>query len=73
MDYRMVEELNNYIKKRLNEEKTENSEVEKPKVNKKLMANTVVSSGNGFVDALLIISIIATEISVGLVYLFLHM
>ncbi|HBA37892.1 MAG TPA: hypothetical protein DCY94_04135 [Firmicutes bacterium] len=72
MDYRMVEELNNYI---------ESKEAETPIVapkrmpNKKgsrLLRDTAISSGNGYVDALLIAGIIATEMSIGLIYLFLH-
>lgn len=39
---------------------------------KKLGANTIITSGNGFIDALLIISIIVTEISIGMIYYFLH-
>ena len=70
MDYRMVKELNSYIKSRMLEE--EQKEIEGVK-KKKLTLNTSISSGNGFVDALLIISIIATELSVGLIYLFLHL
>lgn len=71
MDARMVEKLNKYIKDKLEEEK----EVEEilPKVYKKTRLNTAVSSGNGYVDALLIASIIATELSIGFIYLFLHM
>lgn len=69
MDYRMVEELNSYItSKQALEVKDE--PVEKKKFN--LFANTALSSGNGFVDAILIASIIATEFSIGLIYLFLH-
>ena len=72
MDYRMVEELNNYINSKLEITVSE----EKPKrslSDLKLTRNTVLSSGNGFVDALLIAGVIATEISIGLIYLFLHM
>ena len=68
MDYRMVNELNNYIKKRLMEE--QNQEIQENGKTMKLKPTTVISSGNGFVDALMIISIIATEISIGLIYLF---
>lgn len=67
MDYRMVDELNKYIRSKLKEgnEDSGNSK-------KRIGANTIITSGNGFVDALLIISIIATEISIGLIYYFLN-
>ena len=67
MDYRMVDELNKYIKAKLKEDDEESG---KPK--KKVTADTIITSGNGFVDALLIISIIVTEVSIGLIYYFLH-
>ena len=70
MDYRMVNELNNYIKTRILESQEETKEIPKKM---KLTPNTVISSGNGFVDALMIVSIIATELSVGLIYSFLHL
>lgn len=73
MDYRMVEELNKYI-----ESKQEESPIVAPKripakkgIN--FFKNTALSTGNGYVDALLIAGIIATEMSLGLIYLFLHM
>ena len=71
MDYRMVRELNSYIESKQSLE-VENDQKKKksiPKLNKQ----TVLSSGNGFVDALLIAGIIATEMSIGLIYLFLNM
>lgn len=67
MDYRMVDELNKYIKAKLKDNATESGGDKQ-----KLGANTIITSGNGFVDALLIISIIATEISIGLIYYFLN-
>ena len=68
MDYRMVEELNSYIKSKMDE-----MPKEEPKPKKStITANTVISSGNGFVDSLLIAGIIATEMSIGLIYLFLN-
>lgn len=68
MDYRMVKKLNNYINDRIKS----GVDVVAP-TKRKLKLNSVISSGNGFVDALLIMSIIATEISVGLIYMFLHL
>lgn len=72
MDYRMVEELNKYI-----ESKLATMTVEAPTTKKKssggLFKNTVLTSGNGFVDGLLITSIIATIISSVLIYIFLNM
>lgn len=70
MDYRMVNELNKYIEEKLKEER-DAAAASKPAT--KLTGNTVISTGSGFVDALLIISIIATEASIGFIYLFLHM
>lgn len=67
MDYRMVNQLNNYINDRL----AKGIDTIKP-AKKKIRFNSVLSSGNGFVDALLILGIIATEISIGLIYMFLH-
>ncbi len=67
MDYRMVNKLNNYINDRIAQGI---DAVTPPK--KKLRFNSVLSSGNGFVDILLILSIIATEVSIGLIYMFLH-
>lgn len=70
MDYRMVEQLNSYIKTRMSAE----SEKEDKDNNKKMpLSNIVITSGNGFVDALLIASVIITELSVGAIYLFLHL
>lgn len=69
MDYRMVNELNNYIKKREQQAKENVETIKKAPIS----LNTAISTGNGFVDALLIVSIIATEMSVGLIYLFLHL
>ena len=71
MDYRMVNELNAYIQERIFED--QKKEASESQNQKRLKLNTAVSSGNGFVDALLIVSIIATELSVGLIYLFLHL
>lgn len=70
MDYRMVSELNSYIESKQSLEVTNDT-----KENKKLniFTNTVLTSGNGYVDALLIASIIATGISTALIYIFLHM
>lgn len=72
MDYRMVEELNKYI---TSKQEAEALEVPKKRVPKSANAlrNTVLSTGNGYVDALLVASIIATEMSIGLIYLFLHL
>ena len=72
MDYRMVEELNSYIKDKINTLEVEADKVRPPK-SKKIFANTALSTGSGFADAVLIASIIATEMSIGLIYLFLHM
>jgi len=70
MDYRMVEELNKYIKSKI---EITGEVVPKIKQEKFSIKNTVLSSGNGFVDALLIAGVIATEISVALIYMFLKM
>lgn len=67
MDYRMVDELNKYIRAKLKEDNDDSGNEKK-----KLSANTIITSGNGFIDALLIISIIVTEISIGMIYYFLH-
>ncbi len=72
MDYRMVKELNDYIKSKMTVSIPEDRPKDKfslSNINKR----TVLSSGNGYVDGLLIAGIIATEISIGLIYLFLHM
>lgn len=70
MDYRMVEELNKYIKSK---QTIVVEDIPKRKIpNEGLFKNTILSTGNGYVDALLIAGIIATEISIGLIYLFLH-
>ena len=66
MDYRMIARLNEYIESKLSDQEEDNKKPEK------INLNTFVTSGNGFVDALLIIAIIAAEFSVGLIYLFLH-
>lgn len=69
MDYRMVEELNSYIQSK------QSLEIDKPEVKKEkfnLFANTALTSGSGYVDALLVASIIATAISSALIYIFLH-
>lgn len=73
MDYRMVEELNKYIESKLNEKPIVAPKRMPKKKGVELLRNTVLSSGNGYVDALLIAGIIATEMSIGLIYLFLHM
>lgn len=70
MDYRMVEQLNSYIKSR-RELELANEPVEEEKKNR--LSNIVLTSGNGFVDALMIISIIVTELSIGVIYVFLNM
>lgn len=69
MDYRMVEELNNYILAKLNSVPNDDNDDKKSS----MIGTTIISSGNGFVDALLITAIIATEMSIGLIYLFLNM
>lgn len=66
MDYRMIARLNEYIESKLSNQEEDTKKPEK------INLNTFVTSGNGFVDALLIVAIIAAEISVGLIYLFLH-
>lgn len=66
MDYRMVKELNRYV---IQKQKLKDEIDKKPGI----LGNTVLSSGNGKVDALLVASIIATEISILLIYLFIHM
>ncbi len=72
MDYRMVEELNSYIKSKM-ELSIEDSRPEKKDIISSLKRDTVLSTGNGFVDALFVAAIIATEMSIGLIYLFLNM
>lgn len=67
MDYRMVDELNKYIKAKLKETDDGSGEGKS-----KIKMDSIITSGNGFVDALLITSIIATEISIGIIYYFLH-
>lgn len=69
MDYRMVNELNTYIKNQL----SNSTVIRLPKDKNQSILNTTLTSGNGFVDALLIVSIIVTELSVGFIYLFLHL
>lgn len=71
MDYRMVEELNSYIKSKMAVEVEDSPKEPKTKIG--LLKNTALSSGNGFVDALLIAGIIATEMSIGLIILFLNL
>lgn len=70
MDAKMVEKLNNYIKDKINEEESQAESKGKQKT--KINGNTVLSSGNGYVDALMIVSIIVTEIAIGLIILFLN-
>lgn len=70
MDYRMVEKLNKYI---LGKEKKNSYDGKKPRLTGKQILHTSISSGNGFVDVLCMVSIIATEISIGLIYFFLHL
>lgn len=72
MDYRMVEELNSYIKDKMNAMTIEEGII-KPERKKFSFTKTSLSTGSGFADAILIASIIATEMSIGLIYLFLHM
>ena len=65
MDYRMVEELNRYI--------IENKDKQVKDLPKNKWFNkTILSSGNGHVDKLLMAAIIATELSILIIYLFLH-
>jgi len=68
MDYRMVDELNSVIQGRIFRDEPKDVKV-KPKWN----MNTAISTGNGAVDAILMVAIIAAELSIGLIYLFLHM
>lgn len=72
MDYRMVEELNSYIESKMQEESLTAPKKMPEKRGLGILKNTAISSGNGYVDALLIAGIIATEMSIGLIYLFLH-
>ena len=67
----MVNELNEYIKKRMIEDSS-SDEIEDSKTIK-LTPTSIITSGNGFVDAILMIAIIITELSIGFMYLFLHM
>ena len=67
MDYRMINKLNDYIKNKLESNNVPTA------IKQRFRINSVLTSGSGAVDALLIIAIIATEISIGLIYLFLHM
>lgn len=73
MDYRMVEELNCYIKSKMELSVEEEKPFRKKDIISTLKRDTVLSTGNGFVDALFVAAIIATEMSIGLIYLFLHM
>lgn len=66
MDYRMVEKLNKSILERLKHPE----EVIKEEVEKK--SKFVLSSGNGFVDILIMVSIITTVISAGVIYIILR-
>lgn len=70
MDYRMVEQLNSYIKNRMELDLSNKIQDVEKKGN---LSNIILTSGNGFVDALMIISIIVTELSVGVIYIFLNM
>lgn len=73
MDPRMIKELNSYISSKMAEGDGEiEAELPKPKT-VEFLTNTAISSGNGYVDALVVISIIATELSLGLIYIFLHL
>lgn len=58
MDSRMIKKLNDYIESKIPEPKKQ--------------SNLVLDSGSGFVNILLISSIIVTEISVGLIYFLLR-
>lgn len=71
MDYRMVEELNSYIKAKSMSVSVEDNN-KKIDLSSLLSNKTVLSSGNGMVDALLVAAVIATEVSIGLIYMFLH-
>lgn len=73
MDYRMVTELNKYIKEKMESFTVEEPTRQNPKSLKDFFMKTSVSTGSGFADAILIAAIIATEMSIGLIYLFLHM
>ena len=64
MDYRMVERLNKSILDRLNE----SEEI----VTNNVKTKFVLTSGNGFVDILIMVSIITTIISAGIIYFFLR-
>ncbi len=73
MDYRMVTELNNYIKDKLELMEVDAKKDRSPKSLKELFVQTPLTSGSGFTDALMIASIIAAEMAIGIIYLFLHM
>ncbi len=73
MDYRMVTELNSYIKEKMESITIDQPVNKKPKSRKEMFMKTAVSTGSGFADAILIAAIIATEMSIGLIYLFLHL
>ena len=69
----MVTELNSYIKEKMESITIDQQVNKKPKSRKEMFMKTAVSTGNGFADAILIAAIIATEMSIGLIYLFLHL
>ncbi len=71
MDYRMVNQLNSYIQSKQSLEVDGNTKRKSLEI-KSLLRNTAISSGNGYVDALIIASIIATGVSLTLIYIFLH-
>lgn len=74
MDPKMVTELNNYIKDKMKEDSIEDNGAMTFRPKKKSgIANSILTTGNGFADAILIASIIATEMSIAIIYLFLHM
>lgn len=70
MDARMVQELNKYIVDKLQKEEKQNaSNSKKMKLD---LGNTIISSGNGYVDALLMVAIIVTELAIGFIVFFLN-
>lgn len=74
MDYRMVNELNKYIEDKLATIEVDvDKKASKPKNLKELFIKTPLSTGSGFTDAIMIASIIAAEMAIGIIYLFLHM
>lgn len=62
MDYQMINELNKYIKNKMkeNEESSNNSS-----------SDLIIASGSGYVNMLLILSIVATILSIGAILIFL--